>query len=1236
MKQLNLHFKWLVMSILLCLCSSAWADGTTGIINFGSAEGSTQIKGNSSSGTGTVTYTDTGTDSQGNTWTITTVTSNAKSFTQSNSYSQVGAAQKPVTSITFTTTLVANVNITALSAQFGGFSNTAGTVTLKVGDTTVGTGSLNGSNDVTVSSSTSEVGKVLTITVTDIAKGVKCYNISYTYTSSVSNHNATFSVNGTTTTQEFAAGAAITFPANPADIDGKKFMGWVSEEISGTTDTEPTFVTSAKMGDADVTYYAVFAEEKPGSLENTSMTIDANTANIPTSYAAENDYTLNNTVFSILQMFKNGDKLQWRAAGNSNGTGTMYNKDALQSIQSIVLNYDSSDSNKNFTIKVGDSANPTNGTSITPTISGNVYTFDCSNNTKNYFLLENGTNAGYLTSIVINYQTGTPPTYSSYCTTVVADTRANPELSFTPTSVEGTIGEQFEAPTLTFAAGFNGAVEYESSDETVAQIMDTETGDLMLMKEGTATITATFAGDENFKPGSASYTLTVTDNRIATTTTYDNIVLDLADIATLTRLAPVVKDADDKVISYSYDEWPTEMMFEIVSDEDGLIGYIDNNTGEIILNGVVGTATLKAFYNYFNVNSTYKPSECTFTITIESPLADIAALTEETASGTYNVNLTNAVVTYVNGKNAYIQDASGAIKMFKDGHGLNAGDVLNGKATVEYQIYNGNPQITSLTGVEPASGVAPEPTTIAAADWAYTFSDVISQYFKITGATITQSGNKYYVELAGENIQLYPSNVNLSAINLTKKYTITGFPTMYNTIKELQIFVSPEEEVEPSIEVATTTVNAPAVGVDDGNIEVTYTAIATDPEIVWYTTSECTATTSEPTWIDVDFDSNNNIEFVIEANTGETRTAYFKVYALDAETNDIYSELITIYQAAYVEPGVNNYFVKVTATADITNGEYLLVNEDENVAFDGSLTTLDKVDNVIDIVADNNVIEADDDIKAATFTIDVANGTLRSASGKYIGQNSYANGLLTSDVSTDYTNSFSIDEGNNAVISIATSNTNSVTLRYNSASNQNRFRYYKSGQESIQLYKKLSATLNASGYGTFASTVPVDFSNAKDYTAWAITNISSTTITFSQITGAVPAGTGVLLKGTANATVYPVVATESGTAVDGNKLEGITTATAIDADTYYGLSGNMFVKVNAGTVPGGKALLPASAIPSNVKTLNFVFEGETTGIEEISGAMEEGRRGCYDLQGRKVTKPAHGLYIVNGKKVMIK
>lgn len=121
----------------------------------------------------------TGNDSENNEWTITTT--GTTSYTQSASYSQVGSSSYPAASITFTTTLPAGASVSEISADFGGNNGTAGDVALKVGDTTVGTGSLNASNDVTVTSTSTASGNVVTVTVTNIAKGVKVYSISVSY-----------------------------------------------------------------------------------------------------------------------------------------------------------------------------------------------------------------------------------------------------------------------------------------------------------------------------------------------------------------------------------------------------------------------------------------------------------------------------------------------------------------------------------------------------------------------------------------------------------------------------------------------------------------------------------------------------------------------------------------------------------------------------------------------------------------------------------------------------------------------------------------------------------------------------------------------------------------------------------------------------------------------------------------------------------------------------------------------
>lgn len=80
-------------------------------------------------------------------------------------------------------------------------------------------------------------------------------------------HTVTWSINGTETSEDVAEGADITFPADPADVSGKTFVGWTETAIDGITDDAPTFVTSATMGTSDLKYYAVYATQS-GSGEN--------------------------------------------------------------------------------------------------------------------------------------------------------------------------------------------------------------------------------------------------------------------------------------------------------------------------------------------------------------------------------------------------------------------------------------------------------------------------------------------------------------------------------------------------------------------------------------------------------------------------------------------------------------------------------------------------------------------------------------------------------------------------------------------------------------------------------------------------------------------------------------------------------------------------------------------------------------------------------------------------------
>ena len=90
-------------------------------------------------------------------------------------------------------------------------------------------------------------------------------------------------------------------------------------------------------------------------------------------------------------------------------------------------------------------------------------------------------------------------------------------------------------------------------------------------------------------------------------------------------------------------------------------------------------------------------------------------------------------------------------------------------------------------------------------------------------------------------------------------------------------------------------------------------------------------------------------------------------------------------------------------------------------------------------------------------------------------------------------------------------------------------------------------------------------------------------------------------------------------------------------DHYVLNGGSSFVWVkDAGTLAAGKCWIQLEKSPANARALSIVFEGETTGISTAKTAADTKDAAVYDLQGRRVMQPTKGLFIVNGKKVVIK
>lgn len=193
--------------------------------------------------------------------------------------------------------------------------------------------------------------------------------------------------------------------------------------------------------------------------------------------------------------------------------------------------------------------------------------------------------------------------------------------------------------------------------------------------------------------------------------------------------------------------------------------------------------------------------------------------------------------------------------------------------------------------------------------------------------------------------------------------------------------------------------------------------------------------------------SVSGYEVLIDANDGAERsfTLHFATEAAVAQkTYDV-----TINQAA-----ATSKYVKITSTSQLTNGQYLIVYEnsdEEAYVFNGVDTSNDYVRATIS----NNEIASSADVDLLTvtinagYTIKIDNG---DNAGKFIYGKSGSNSIQFGEATN---NTISFEDGKARIESDSTS------LRFNSASNNYRFRYYKTTTTGasytyVCLYKKVN------------------------------------------------------------------------------------------------------------------------------------------------------------------------------------
>lgn len=651
---------------------------------------------------------------------------------------------------------------------------------------------------------------------------------------------------------------------------------------------------------------------------------------------------------------------------------------------------------------------------------------------------------------------------------------------------------------------------------------------------------------------------------------------------------------------------------------------------------------------------------------IYTTIPDLFAAATSTASDV-NVTFNNWVVSGVKGSNAYVTDNSGnGFIIYTSNHGFEVNDKLSGTVSgTPLKLYKGAAEFTDLTASTNGLTVSKDGSITVITDKAIADLGGVNTGAVIQLSNLTFDGTN--LSDGTNTIKPYTTLYN-GSFDSGKIYNVTGVYVQYDTTKEiLPRSAADIEEVastEPSITLSTNKIEATAEQTN-GTINVTCENFEGTPS-VQYEFRDAAGNVDYVDWITIEIE-DNIISYYIGENKGDARTAYILVYATDDQYN-VASETVTVTQAAYVAPEVPvdpavagvGAFVKVTSTEDITAGNYLIVYEGNDthdaVAFNGALTTLDVVNNGIKVAIVGDKIPATSATVAATFTIQPS-GSLKSASGQYIGKAAYSNGL-DSEKDEALANTFAITEGS-AVITAE----GGCILRYNYASDQLRFRYYKNGQQAIQLYKYDATapafdviTLNAACtdgemvYGTFSSSSAFVVSDDIVVSEVGITDGKLNVQEYE--TGViVPANTGVMVSALEAGNYAVTLSADAGTSVlgDDNCLRpsgdaGITAneMAAADANSlFYRLTMHNGETLGFwwGAAEGAAFALAANkaylTVPVNAARPGFVLGGETTAISGMKSEVNENAP-VYNMQGQRVAQPAKGLYIVNGKKYINK
>ena len=246
----------------------------------------------------------------------------------------------------------------------------------------------------------------------------------------------------------------------------------------------------------------------------------------------------------------------------------------------------------------------------------------------------------------------------------------------------------------------------------------------------------------------------------------------------------------------------------------------------------------------------------TATYTKLEPYASLKALKESgiatTEGVTCFVELKDAVVTYADSRKAYIQDETAGLYVFGSNN-LKAGTKLNGLVSAQLALYFGLYELKvdggEFDNVAVTNDVEIPVQEVTVAELNQNFAQYESMRVKVVDATVTSSFNDKNgeIEQNGEKIALRAADENITA-DVQATVDVTGYPGLYNSTKQLNVILQEDIAVKTAGKTqATLTFDSDAYSVNVGEFLTVKATTNSSASVVYSSSDETIATVDENT-----------------------------------------------------------------------------------------------------------------------------------------------------------------------------------------------------------------------------------------------------------------------------------------------------------------------------------------------------------------------------------------------------